>query len=69
MPFEQATIKIEKQREFSKLQAAVEQAFLPDKVERFLKQLDRKGIRVRDFDAILSARVLEDVPGRRGIRI
>ena len=66
MPFEQATIKIEKQREFSKLQAAVEQAFLPDKVERFLKQLDRKGIRVRDFDAILSARVLEDVPGRSG---
>jgi hypothetical protein len=57
--FEQATIKIEKQQEFAKLQAAVEQAFLPEKVERFLKQLDRKGIRVRDFDAVLSARLLE----------
>ncbi len=63
MGFEQATIKVEKQQEFAKLQAAVEQAFLPEKVERFLKQLDRKGIRVRDFDAVLSARALEDAGG------
>ena len=63
--FEQATIKIEKQREFAKLQAAVEQAFLPEKVERFLKQMDRKGIRVRDFDAVLSARLLEEVAGAK----
>jgi hypothetical protein len=63
MAFEQAAIKIEKQQEFAKLQAAVEQAFLPEKVERFLKQLDRKGIRVREFDAVLSARVLEDAVG------
>jgi hypothetical protein len=61
--FEQATIKIEKQQEFAKLQAAVEQAFLPEKVERFLKQMDRKGIRVRDFDAVLSARLLEEGTG------
>jgi hypothetical protein len=64
MGFEQATIKIEKQQEFAKLQAAVEQAFLPEKVERFLKQLDRKGIRVREFDAVLAARLLEEVTGR-----
>ena len=63
MGFEQATIKIEKQQEFAKLQAAVEQAFLPQNAERFLRQLDRKGIRVRDFDSILSARVLEEVAG------
>ena len=59
MGFEQATIKIQKQDEFAKLQAAVEQAFLPDNAERFLKQLDRKRIRVRDFEAVLSARTLE----------
>jgi hypothetical protein len=59
--FEQAAIKIEKQQEFAKLQAAVEQAFLPEQVERFLKQLDRKGIRVREFAAVLSARLLEEV--------
>jgi hypothetical protein len=61
--FEQAAIKIEKQREYAKLQAAVEQAFQLDRVERFLKQLDRRGIRVRAFDEVLSARVLEDVVG------
>jgi hypothetical protein len=59
--FEQAAIKIEKQKEFAKLQATVEQAFLPGKTERFLKQLDRKGIRVRDFDAILAQHILEGV--------
>jgi len=57
--FEQATIKIEKAQEFSRLQAAIEQAFLPEKAEQFLKQLDRKGIRVRDLDAVLAQRVLE----------
>jgi 7,8-dihydro-6-hydroxymethylpterin-pyrophosphokinase len=57
--FEQAAIKVEKPQEFARLQAAVEQAFLPEKVERFLKQLDRKGIRVRDFEAVLAQRVLD----------
>ena len=63
MAFEQAAIKVEKQQEFSKLQAAVEQAFLPERVERFLKQLDRKGIRIREFDAVLSVRALEGAAG------
>jgi len=57
--FEQAAIKIEKAQEFARLQAAVQQAFLPEQAERFLSQLDRKGIRIRDFDAILAKRVLD----------
>jgi hypothetical protein len=57
--FEQATIKVQKEQEFSALRAAVDQAFRPEQVERFLKQLDRKAIRVRDFDAVLAKRVLE----------
>ena len=57
--FQQAAIKIEKAQEFATLQGAIEQAFLPEKAEKFLKQLDRKGIRVRDFDAVLAKRVLE----------
>ena len=48
-----------------KLQAAVEQAFLPDKVERFLKQLNRGGIRVRDFEGVLASRALEDAVGSK----
>ena len=64
--FEQATIKIEKPQEFAELRAAVEQAFQAAKVERFLKLLDRKGIRIRDFDAVLAAKVLEDAVGAAG---
>ena len=58
MAFEQAAIKIEKAQEFARLQAAIEQAFQSDKVERFLKRMDRKGIRIRDFDGVLAQRVL-----------
>ena len=65
MGFEQATIKVEKQEEFAKLRAAVEQAFLPGKAEQFLKQLSRDGIRVRDFDGVLAQRALEEVGGRK----
>ena len=66
MAFEQAAIKVEKAQEFAGLQAVVEQAFLPEKVGQFLRQLDRKGIRVRDFDAVLTKQVLEAV-GETGL--
>jgi hypothetical protein len=65
--FRQAAIKVEKAQEFARLQKAVEQAFLQDKVGNFLKQLDRKGIRVRDFDAILAQKVLERVVAEAGL--
>jgi hypothetical protein len=57
--FEQAAIKVEKAQEYAGLQAAIEQAFSVGNIGRFLKQLDRRGIRVRDIDAILTQRVLE----------
>jgi hypothetical protein len=62
--FEQATIKVEKVEEFGKLQAAVEEAFSPEKVKRFLKGLQRARIRVRDFDAVVVLGALEAVTGR-----
>ena len=60
MAFEQAAIKVEKAQEFAVLQDAIEQAFRPEKVERFLKQLDAKGIRVRDLDTVLAKQALEE---------
>ena len=63
MAFEQAAIKVEKQQEYGKLQGVIGKAFAPEKVEHFLKQLDRKGIRIRDFDGVLAARALEEVAG------
>ena len=65
--FEQAAIKIEKAQEFAQLQEVVQQAFLPDRAEQFLKQLSRKGIRVRDFDAVLAGKILEDAAGRTAV--
>ena len=59
MAFEQAAIKVEKAEEFSKLQGAIEQAFAPAEVEQFLKQMDRKGIRIRDIEGVLSRRILD----------
>ena len=66
MGFEQATIKVEKQQEFAELQAAVEQAFLPENAEKFLKQMDRKSLRIRDFDGVVAKKVLESVTGAKG---
>ena len=63
MAFEQAAIEIKKQQEYGTLQAVIERVFSPEKTEQFLKQLDRKGIRVRDFDGVLAARALEEVAG------
>ena len=57
--FEQAAIKVEKAEEFSKLQAAMERAFRPAEVEQFLKQLERKGVRIRDLEGVLSRRMLD----------
>ncbi len=65
MSFEQATLKVEKAEEFGKLRVAVEQAFLPERIQSFLKQLDGRGIRVRNFDAVLAARVLDAAGGSR----
>jgi len=65
MAFEQAAIKVEREQEFTKLQTAVDRAFHPARIERFLKQLDRNRIRVRNFDAALAARALEAADGQR----
>ena len=58
LAFEQAAIKVEKAEEFSKLQGAIEQAFAPAEVEQFLKQMERKGLRIRDIDRVISERML-----------
>jgi hypothetical protein len=66
--FEQAAIKVEKAQEYAKLQGAIEQAFSPEKAEQFLKQLDRKGIRVRDVDAVFGKKML-DAFGEPGLNV
>jgi hypothetical protein len=63
MPFEQATIKVEKEQEFQELKGVIDRTFHTDAVEKFLKRLQRESVRVRDWESVL--RVLEKVSGAR----
>ncbi|HZR66234.1 MAG TPA: hypothetical protein VFA85_13860 [Terriglobales bacterium] len=59
--FEQATIKVEKEKEFEELRAAIIRAFAPEVVEKYLKRVAKAGLRIRDFDSVLAKGVLEQV--------
>jgi hypothetical protein len=65
MTFEQATIKVEKEREFGELKSALEQVFAGDRVTKYLKKLDSRNIRVRDFDRVLAANAIDDIAGAK----
>ena len=58
MSFEQAVIKVEKEREFGDLKAAIEKAFSFD-IRRFLKEIEGRKIRVRDFDSVLASGLID----------
>jgi hypothetical protein len=61
--YEQAVIKVEKESEFAELKSAIERTFAVGSVEKFLKRLESRGIRIRNFDLVLEKRVLEYVDG------
>ena len=63
MAFEQATIKIENERSFSELRAALDQVFAADRITKYLKKLSGQNIRIRDWDAILMAGTIEAIAG------
>ena len=58
--FEKAEIKVEREKEFAELRAVVARAFAGS-AEKFLRQVQRKGIRIRRFEEILTARVFEAI--------
>jgi hypothetical protein len=57
--FEQATIKVEKEREFALLRDAIRNAFSGPEIEKLLRGLQRKGIRVREVERVLTSGLLE----------
>jgi hypothetical protein len=59
--FEQAAIKVENEQVFQELRDAIERALSAAKVEQFLKRLESRGVRIRDFEAVLNRGVLEQV--------
>src|SRR5579885_888166 len=64
--FVQAEIKVEKEKEFGELKSAITRAFAPAVVEKFLKRVAKAGLRIRDFDSVLSRNVLEQVGALSG---
>jgi hypothetical protein len=61
--FEQGAIRIENEREFSDLKAAIEKAFTAECVTAFLKLLASRGIGARDLDAVLAADAIDRAIG------
>ena len=59
--FEQATIRIQNEAPFGELKASIERALAASVVEKFLKRLESKGIRGRDFESVLDKQVIEAV--------
>jgi hypothetical protein len=59
--FEQAAIKVEKEKEFEELKSAINCALAPENAGKYLKRVSSAGLRIRDFDLVLAKGVLEQV--------
>jgi hypothetical protein len=59
--FEQAELKVEREKEFEELRSAIARALAPQIAPKFLKRVERARIRIRDFDSVLAQSVLEQV--------
>ena len=59
--FQQAVIKVEKEKEFEELKGVITRVFSPERVEKFLKRIQSQGIRVREWDRVVAQRVFERV--------
>jgi len=61
--FGQGPMKVEKEREFGDLKAAIEKTFALDRVAKYLKGLESRGIRVRDVEAVFAKDVIDRATG------
>ena len=61
MGFEQAVIKVEREKEFEELKSAINRALAPENAGKFLKAVSGAGLRIRHFDLMLAKGVLEQV--------
>ena len=61
--FEQAVIKVEREKEFEELKSAINRALGPENAGKFLKRVASAGLRIRHFDLVLAKGVLERVDG------
>jgi hypothetical protein len=59
--FEQAAIKVEKEKEFEELKHAILCAFASGNIQKYLQRIASAGVRIRDFDSVLAKAILEQV--------
>ena len=65
MGFEQATIRVVKEREFADLKIVIERVFGGEPVPRYLKALSSRKVSIRKFDSVLSGNALDEVAGNQ----
>jgi hypothetical protein len=61
MGFQQAAIKIEREKEFEELRETIVRVFAANAVEKLLKKVQSAGLRIREFEPILDAGVFGQV--------
>ncbi len=59
--FQKAQIAIGNPEAFGALQSAIGRVFAPERVEKFMKRLEKRGVSIRDFEDVMNKRVLEEV--------
>jgi len=59
--FQQAAIRVEREKEFEELRNAINRVFGSDKVENFLRRVRGNDARVRDLETVLARGILERV--------
>ena len=65
--FEQAVIPVQNEQVFGEVYTALEKSFAPAAVAGFLKRIARAGLRIREFEAVLTRGVLgSSVPAQYG---
>jgi hypothetical protein len=57
--FQQATIPVVKEKEFHQLRDAIERVFTPPLIEKFLGGMQKKRVKVRDFESVLAKKLIE----------
>ena len=52
--FEQAVLPVQNEQDYSQVAGALDTAFAPGNVDRFLRDVQRNSLRVRQFEAVLA---------------
>ena len=59
--FEQAGIKVQKEQEFQALKQSVERVLSPALRDKFFGKLEKKSVRIREFEKVLAQKLMEAV--------